>query len=174
MPVVQTALESPDGQSYYTLYPLRPGTTVFEVRQLLPYTDRSYQYIKKFYFDMGSLDIGVFPRDMVLSGQDLEKIQTGSQENFSVYVNPPIKAGTEVVWLFSGGTPVTETASSQPAGEFTVQAMPNFVGRNVFIIGPLLLMGFVLVLWYAFNNPIQASGKHDGAGSKVKGRRSKV
>jgi hypothetical protein len=174
MPVVQTALESPDGQSYYSLYPLRPGTTVFEVQQLLPYTNRSYQYIKKFYFDMGSMDIGVFPRDMVLSGQNLEKIAVGSQENFSVYMSPPIEAGTEVVWSFSGGTPVTETASSQRAGEFAIQAMPNFVGRNAFIIGPLLLMGFILVLWYAFNHPMQEAGKHDGVGLKVKGRKSKV
>ena len=36
MPVVQPALESADGQSYYSQYPLRPGTTTFEVQQTLP------------------------------------------------------------------------------------------------------------------------------------------
>lgn len=153
MPVTQTALESPDGQSYYTLYPLRPGTTQFAVEQLLPYTNRSYTYTKEFYFDMGSVNIGVLPMDVVLSGQDVKKIQTNSQENFSVYMSPPVKAGTKVEWTFSGGTPVSPTASSQAAGGSTVQALPNFVGRNTFIIGPFLLMGFILVLWYAYNHP---------------------
>ena len=164
MSVVQTAFESPDGQSYYSLYPLRPGTTVFEVQQLLPYATRSYTFVKKFYLDMGPLDIGVLPRDMVLSGQDLRKIPTDSQQDFSVYVSPPIKAGTEVTWTFSGGTPAAETASSQPAGQSSVTAMPNLVDRNSLIIGPLLLMGLVLVLWYAFNLDRKP---------KIKGRRSK-
>jgi hypothetical protein len=151
MPVVQTALESPDGQSYYSLYPFRPGTTVFEVQQLLPYTNRTYTYTKKFYFDMGPLDIGVIPQDVVLSGADLEKLQMDSQQDFSVYVCPPVKAGTEVVWTFSGGTPVSESAASEANGGPMVTAMPGFVGRNALIIGPLLLMGFIIVLWYAFN-----------------------
>lgn len=165
MPVVQTALESPDGQSYYSLYPLRPGTTVFEVQQLLPYTDRSYTYTKKFYLDIGPMDIGVLPQDMDLSGQDLEKMQVDSQE-FSVYVSPPVKAGTEVVWTFSGGTPISESVSSEPAGGSTVMAMPSFVGRNALIIGPLLLMGFILVLWYAFNHTKSVSSTHESAGKK--------
>ncbi|MDR0311737.1 MAG: hypothetical protein LBJ21_09135, partial [Acidobacteriota bacterium] len=37
MPLTQSALESADGKSYYSLYPLRPGGTIFEVRQTLPY-----------------------------------------------------------------------------------------------------------------------------------------
>jgi hypothetical protein len=153
MPLVQTALESPDGQSYYSLYPLRPGTTVFEVQQLLPYANRSYRYVKKFYLDMGPIDIGVLPQDMALSGKDIAKIQTDSVNNIAVYVSPAVKAGSEVTWLFSGGTPVSEGASSETAGDSVVTEMPNFVGRNVTIIGPLLLLGFVLVLWYAFNHP---------------------
>ena len=39
MPLVQAPLESPDGQSYYSLYPLRPGVTSFEVQQVLPYSN---------------------------------------------------------------------------------------------------------------------------------------
>ncbi len=153
MPVVQTALESPDGQTYYSPYPVRPGTTRFEVQQVLPYTYRSYTLTKKFYFDAGPVNIGVLPHDMVLSGPDLKKIQTNTQENFSVYVSPPLKAGAEVEWTISGGTPISETAASQPAGDSRVEARPNFVGRNILIIGPFLLMGFVLVLWYAYNRP---------------------
>jgi hypothetical protein len=166
MPVVQMALESSDGQSYYNLYPFRPGTTVFEVQQLLPYTNRSYTYTKKFYFDMGPLDIGVIPQDVVLSGADLEKLQTGSQQDFSVYVGPRVKAGTEVVWTFSGGTPVSESAASEAAGGPMITVMPGFVGRNAPIIGPLLLMGFVLVLWYAFNHPKGVSGAPDDGAKK--------
>ena len=37
MPVTQSPLESADGQSYYSLYPLRPGSTTFDVSQALPY-----------------------------------------------------------------------------------------------------------------------------------------
>ena len=33
MPLVQAPLESADGQSYYSLYPLKPGITTFEVQQ---------------------------------------------------------------------------------------------------------------------------------------------
>jgi len=153
MPVVQTALESPDGKSYYSLYPLRPGTTRFEIHQLLPYTNGSYTYEKKFYWDSGPLNIGVIPSDMALSGQNLRKTQTDSQQNFSVYASSPIKAGAEVVWTLSGGTPVSETAASQGAGGSTLEIMPGYVGRNTLIIGPILLMGLILVLWYEFNHP---------------------
>jgi hypothetical protein len=151
LPLVQSALESADGQSYYSLYPLRPGITTFEVQQLLPYTNRSYTYIQKFYQDVGRIDIGVIPRDMALSGKGLSKIQTDSDRNFSVYTSTPVKAGSEVMWTFSGGTPVPDTQSSEIAADSTVAAMPNSVGRDSLFIGPLLLMGFILVLWYAFN-----------------------
>ncbi len=151
MPLVQSALESSDGKSYYSLYPLRPGSTTFEVQELLPYPNRSYTYVKRFYQDVESIDVGVIPQDMVLSGKGLSKIQADPQKNFSVYMSAPVKAGTEEVWQFSGGTAVQETASPDTAGEPEVSTMPNAVGGNAMIIGPLLLMGFVLVLWYAFN-----------------------
>ena len=161
LPLVQSALESADGKSYYSLYPLRPGVTTFEVQQLLPYTNKSYKYVKRFYQDVRSIDIGVTPQDLVVSGSGLSRAQTDSQRNFAVYVSKPVKAGTEVAWTFSGGTAVPEAAAPQEApqgaaqgtgGEAEVTAVPNDVGRNALIIGPLLLMGFVLVLWYAFNH----------------------
>jgi hypothetical protein len=158
MPLVQSALESADGNSYYSLYPLRPGITKFEAQLLLPYGNRSFRYVKTFYQDLGSVNIGVIPADMVLSGQGLAKIQTDAQRNFSVYASAAVKAGTEYVWEFSGGTPVPETESAAASGEAEVTAMPNAIGRNLLIIGPLLLLGFVLVLWYAFSRSHGASG----------------
>lgn len=161
MALVQSALESADGSSYYTLYPLRPGITKFEVQQLLPYAGKNYTYTKKFYQDIRSINVGVIPQDLGLSGEGLTKIQTDSQKNFSVYAGAPIKAGTEVVWKFSGGAAVPDAESGGTSDENQVTAMPNIIGRNAMIIGPLLLMGFVLVLWYGFNRA--ESGTH-GAG----------
>jgi hypothetical protein len=152
LPLVQSALESADGQSYYSLYPLRPGITTFEVRQILPYTNRSYIYTKKFYQDVGPFDIGVIPRDLLLSGKGLSKIQSDSQRNFSVYMSSPITAGSEVTWTFSGGTSVSESEFAGSASGSMVTVMPNSVSRNSLIIGPLLLMGFILTLWFAFNH----------------------
>jgi hypothetical protein len=152
MPLVQSALESPDGQSYYSQYPLRPGITTFEVQQVLPYQNRSYTFAKKFFQDVNALNIGVIPQDMALSGQGLSKIQTDSGKNFSVYRSLPVKAGSEVTWSISGGTVVEEPRQPTDAeGESNITSMPNAVGRNALIIGPLLLAGFILVLWYAFN-----------------------
>jgi hypothetical protein len=153
MPLVHSALESPDSQSYYSQYPLRPGITAFEVQQVMPYQNRSYTFTKKFFQDVNSLSIGVIPKDMTLSGQGLSKMQTESDKNFSVYVISPVKAGLEVTWNFSGGT-VVEEPQQPPAeaqGESNITSMPNAVGRNALIIGPLLLAAFILVLWYAFN-----------------------
>jgi hypothetical protein len=166
MPLIQSALESPDGQSYYSLFPLRPGVTTFETQLLLPYANKSYTYTQKFFHDSGPITIGVTPQDMVVSGNGLSKIQTDSQKNIAVYRSAPIKAGTEVVWTFSGGTPVAQAESSEAAGDFTVTAMPNSVGRNALLIGPLLLMGFILVLWYAFNHA--ATGSSKGADFRVR------
>ena len=42
MPVVQSPLESPDGENYYTLFPLKPGKTTIETFELLPYKAREY------------------------------------------------------------------------------------------------------------------------------------
>jgi hypothetical protein len=165
MPLVQPALESADGKSYYSLYPLRPGVTTFEVQQILPYANRSYTYTRRFYQDAGPIDIGVIPQDLTLSGRGLSKIETNTQNNFAVYRSAPIKAGSEIVWTFSGGTPVSGPESSETAGSnSTVTAMPGSVGRNALIIGPLLLLGFILVLWYAFsrsqNGSREAGGTH--------------
>jgi hypothetical protein len=148
MPLVQSALESADGKSYYSLYPLRPGTTTFEVQQLLPYANKRYTFVKRFYQDIPKLDVGVLPQDVVLSGTGLSKIQGDSQKSFSVYSSVPVKAGAEVVWEFSGGTAESEPAAAE--GEQQVTPMPNAVGRNAMILGPLFLMGLVLVLWYAY------------------------
>jgi hypothetical protein len=155
MPLVQSALESADGSSYYSLYPLRPGVTTFEVQQLLPYRNKGYTYVKRFYQDVRTMDIGVIPQDVALSGSGLSKIQTDPQRNFSVYSSTPVKAGTEVAWSFSGGTAVPETpaAPETTTGQPEVTTMQNAVGRNTLIIGPLLMMGLVLVLWFAFNRP---------------------
>jgi len=159
MPLVQAPLESPDGQSYYSQYPLKPGTTVFEVQQVLPYSTQTYAYKKMFYQDVAALDIAVMPSDMVLSGQGLTKISTDAQQNFSIYRSSPIKAGTEVTWTFSGGTSAPQTKSAETGGELSVEARPDVIRRNALIIGPLLLLGFVLILWYAFNRGATDSQK---------------
>ncbi len=161
MPVLQSPLESPDGQSYYSLYPLRPGTTTFDVAQALPYENQTYVYRKKFYQDVPALNIGVGPQDMTLSGEGVKRIQTDAAQNFTVYSAGPFKAGTEVVWTFSGGTPVAEAPAPPPtapaAAEPSVRPMPSPIAQNALIIGPMLLAGFLVVLWYAQN--------HGGAGS---------
>jgi hypothetical protein len=149
MPVVQAPLESPDAQSYYSLYPLKPGITTFEAQQVLPYASRNYAYTAKFYQDIASLDVGVSPADMTLTGRGLSKVSVDEQQNFAIYRISPIKAGSEIAWTFSGGTPVTESNASESSENSRVEASPEIIGRNALVIGPLLLMGFVLVLWYA-------------------------
>jgi hypothetical protein len=151
MPLVQSALESADGKSYYSLYPLRPGVTTFEVQESLPYPNRNYRYVTRFYQDIPELKIGVIPQDLVLSGRGVSKIETDAKNNFASYRSSPIKAGTEVDWTISGGTPDTEPQPSEAESGPPVQTMPNDIERNAMVIGPLLLLGFVLALWYAFN-----------------------
>jgi hypothetical protein len=154
MPLTQTPLESPDGQSYYSIYPLRPGVTTFEVRQILPYQNKSYIFRKRFFYDANAFNIGVIPYDTNLSGDGLSKIQTDVEKNFSVYRGGQVKAGTEVVFTLSGGTtsPGTQTSSeTTDSGQTTIRSFPNTVGLNAATIVSLLLMGFVLVLWYAIN-----------------------
>ncbi len=152
MPVTQSPLESPDGQSYYTLYPLRPGPTTFEIQQALPYQN-GYTYRKKFYQDISSLEIDVMPRDMKVVGEGLTQVPTDAAQNFAVYFKGLIKAGTEVVWTFSGGTPVVDAPGTEtPAAEEpAIRPMPTLVGQNALIIGPLLLVGLTSILWYAHN-----------------------
>ena len=156
MPLMQSPLESADGQSYYSLFPLRPGQTTFEVEESLPYTDQKYTLRKKFYYDVASYRIGVIPQDMLISGEGLTKLKSDAQKNFSIYSGGPVKAGTEVVWTLSGGTPVVETQEA-PSGESQVKGMPTGLARYAMIIGPLLLIGFLVVLWYGVNN-LSAAG----------------
>ena len=85
MPLTQSALESADGESYYSLQPLRPGGTIFEVHQALPYTDRKYVYEKKFFQDIPEFSVGVIPLDMKLSGGGIKKVEDHTAENFAVY-----------------------------------------------------------------------------------------
>jgi hypothetical protein len=162
MPVNQSPLESPDGQSYYSLYPLRPGKTTFEVSQLLPYQNGTYTYRKKLYHDMPALSLGVIPKDMKLSGEGLTQTQTGAAQEFAFYSSGPIQAGTEVAWIFTGGTPVAEAqappAAQEPMAEGGVRPMPTLVGQNATLIGPLLLVGLVLILWYAHNRVMASAG----------------
>jgi hypothetical protein len=151
MPLVQSALESADGKSYYSRYPLRPGVTIFEVQELLPYTDRNFKYVVTFYQDIPDLKIGVVPQDLEISGEGLSKIETDSHNNFAVYASSPVKAGTERIWTLSGGTLDSEPQPSETEGRSPIQTVPTDIERNALIIGPLLLLGFVLVLWYAFH-----------------------
>ncbi len=167
MPVTQPPLESADGESYYSLYPLRPGITEFDVQQMLPYQNGSYTYAKKFYQDIPSLNIGVIPRDMKVSGEGLVQVQVDAEKNFAVYSSGPIQAGSEVVWTFSGGTPVAEApAAAAPPQDFRVVTMPAIVVQDAMLIGPLLLIGFLLVLWYAHRRGFAASGQTQEARAK--------
>ena len=176
MPLVQSPLESPDGQSYYSLYPLRPGITTFEIHEALPYTNRSYTYHKKFYQDVGAIQIGVMPQDVAVSGDGLNKVEADPQKNFAVYTIGPVKAGTEVTWTFSGGTPIAEPAdaATQNAGESKVKPIPTSVGQNALVIGPLLLMGMIVALWYAFNQIQARSPNSDLRTKELRERREQL
>ncbi len=151
MALIDNALESADGKSYYSLYALRPGPTTFEVDQSYPYSSRSYTLRKTFYNDVASFQIGVIPGDMTLEGEGLRRVRDDVQGNFAVYESGPIQAGTELVWNFSGGTPVAAPTQQADAGRGQIRPMANLVGRNAIVIGPLLLLGLVVVLWYAYS-----------------------
>jgi hypothetical protein len=123
--------------------------------------------------------IGVVPQDMALSGEGLKKTQVDAAQNFSVYASAPIKAGTKLEWTFSGGTPVKETASApataSESAKDAVTALPGSVGRNALIIGPLLLLGFILVLWYAYNRVPDKSQKTPESGLReIQARRESL
>jgi hypothetical protein len=152
--LAQNPLESPDGTSYYTLYPLRPGTTTFEVEYVLPYHDRKYTFRKRVYEDISFFQIGLIPRDLVVAGEGLTLVHENEERNFAVYSGGPIRAGAEITWTFSGGTPMA--ASSGESDRVSVRPMPTSVGRNALLIGPLALMTLVLVLWYAMNRTAAA------------------
>jgi hypothetical protein len=162
MPVPEAPLESADGQSYYSRYPLRPGTTTIEISQAFPYQKGTYTYKKKFFQDVSKVNIGVIPQDMNVSGEGLTKVQVNAAQNFAVYSTGPIKAGTEVAWTFSGGTPVAEASAAPetaaPEQQPSILPMPTPVGQNAIFIGSLLLLGFLLILWYAGRRIIPAAG----------------
>ena len=149
MPLTQSALESADGESYYSLYPLRPGNTIFEVHQTLPYADGKYVFEKKFFQDISEILVGVIPFDMTLSGGDLKKTEDHEAENFSVYAAGAVGANDTVTWTFAGGTPVLEMEDGHGWGETTIMAMDGIVGRNALTIGSIILAVFVLMLIFA-------------------------
>jgi hypothetical protein len=149
MPLTQSALESADGESYYSLYPLRPGITSFEVHQTLPYTDGKYVYVKKFFQDIPEFPIGVMPIDMAFSGGDLEKIEEHAEENFAVYAAGAVKADDAVTWTFTGGTPVMIMDSEHGLGETAIEARDGIIGRNALPIGSVIFMVFILALWFS-------------------------
>ncbi len=148
MPVTQPMLESADGQSYYSLYALRPGMTTFDVEQALPYAERRYTYRKRFQYDVEALQVGVIPADMEFSGEGLSRTETDPQRNFAVYSGGPFKAGTEVVWTFGGGTPVSVQPPAGGGAGSRVTTMPNRVSRHAMVVGPLLLVAFFALLWF--------------------------
>lgn len=175
MPVVQSALESSDGKSYYSLYPLRPGKTKIDVFQLLPYEGLNYTYAKKFFYKTPAVDIGVIPMDMEISGTGLSRVRTDSEKNLAVYRCEPMQAGTEVKWVFSGGTPVAEQESASESTGSGIQSIPNDVDRNAGIIAPLLLLALVAVLWYAFNRKgIDARSASNAGKRELKQRREDI
>jgi hypothetical protein len=177
MPLAQSPLESPDGQSYYSLYPLRPGVTSFEVEQVLPYHDRTYTYRKRFYQDVESFQIGIIPGDLTVTGEGLTRLQSDAERNFVVYAGGPVKAGTEVVWTFSGGTPVVTEVEPQggTGGGSTVKPFATTIGQHTLVVGPLLLMGFVVVLWYAFSRfPEKAIKGNDPRTKELRERREQL
>jgi hypothetical protein len=172
MPLNQPPLESADGQSYYSLYPLRPGKTRFELEQTLPYHERSYTYRKKFFQDTPAYQIGVIPRDMEVKGDGLQKFHDDQKMNFAFYSGSPLKAGTEVAWVFAGGTPV---AAADDSGESRIKPFPTAVGQRALWIGPLLLITLIAVLWYAFNSiPAKLSKSQDPRIKELRDRRDRL
>ncbi len=175
MPLIQSPLESQDGQYYYSLYPLRPGVTTFEIDQQLPYPAGTYTLKKKFYNDVNSYEIGVIPQDMTVTGAGLAKLQTDPKRNFSVYQGGPVKAGAELVWTFSGGTPVVEPSPAETRGETRVEHVPDTIARNALILGPLVLIGFVVVLWYAVHRiPEESAQARDARIKELRMRRDRL
>ncbi len=167
MPVVQSPLESPDGKTYYTLYPLKPGKTTIDVFQLLPYSNREYTYIKKFHYGVPSIEIAVTPIDTDFSGEGLTRIRTDTEQNIAVYRSDAIEAGTEVTWTFSGGTPLVEQESRPAASGSQIRTETNTIERNAGIIAPIILLGFILVLWYAISRK-DANSSANGSSRKRK------
>jgi len=175
MPLNQSPLESSDGRSYYSLFPLKPGTTTFEIDQEFPYRDGSYSYVARFYYDAASYEIGAIPADMKVSGEGLRQVSSDPQKNFAVYAGGPVKSGSEVAITFSGGTPVAEQPPAAESGESKVKPMPTMVGQNTLVIGPLVLLGLVAVLWFAVNRIPEAAGPNpDPRARELRSRRDQL
>jgi hypothetical protein len=60
----------------------------------------------------------------------------------------------------------------EPPASGSVKPAPTDVGRNALIIGPLLLMGLVVVLWFAYNH-MQTSAP-DSRAKELKERREQL
>ena len=149
MPLTQSALESADGESYYSLYPLRPGATIFEVHQTLPYSDGKYVFEKKFFQDVPEFPVGVIPLDMTLSGDNLKKTEDYAAENFAVYSYGSVASGDTATWTFAGGTPTAAMEHDHEFGETTIIAIDGVVGRNALTIGSIIMTFFILTLLFA-------------------------
>jgi len=123
-----------------------------------------------------SFEIGVVPADTALTGEGLVKLQADARENFAVYRSGPIKAGTEVAWTFTGGTPVAQPAAGAASGqEAKVTPMPNAIGRNALIVGPFVLIAFIAVLWYATSQmPGDTSKSRDPLFKTLRERRDQL
>ena len=168
MPLQQSPLESADGASYYSLYPVRPGKTKFEIEYTLPYHDRTYSYRKKFFNAIDRFQLGVAPHDIAVAGVGLQKVHDEAARNIAIYSGPPLVPGGEVVWTFSGGSAMAAAAGG---GESKIKPLPNDVGRNSLLIGPLVLMAFITVLWYAHNRLAKAPKAQDSRVRELRGRR---
>ena len=145
MPLTQSALVSTDGESYYSIYPLRPGGTIFEVHHFMPYADMEYVYEKKFFQDISEFSIGVIPFDMTISGRGIEKTEEYAAENFAVYGVDAVSAGDIVTWTFTGGTPGDDNPEHD---ESTIVAQDGFVGQNALTIGTMILSVFIIALYF--------------------------
>jgi len=158
MPLTQSALESADGESYYSLYPLRPGITTFEVHQMLPYTDGAYIYEKKFFQGIPEFPVGVRPIDMTLSGGGLKKTEDHPAENFAIYEADAVNADDGVAWTFTGGTPIPSMGDGHGWGETTIEVRNGVVGRNAPAIGSMILAAFIITLLFALSRPRRRPG----------------
>jgi hypothetical protein len=175
LPLTQAPLESADGTYYYSLYPLRPGVTTFEVGQLFPYGEEGFTYRHRFYQDVAAVNIGVLPAGMNLSGEGIRRVESASGPQLAVYSAGPFRAGTEVVWTFRGGAPIAEEPPPAAAQESQIRPMPTLVGRNALIIGPLLLIGLITILWYAHSRlMVQPADGREARVQELRDRREQL
>ena len=127
---------------------------------------------KEFFQNVDFFQIGVIPQDMNVEGAGLKRVRVDTAKNIAVYAGGPVNAGSELRWTFSGGTPV---AASEGSGEARIRPMPNLVGQYAFVIGPLMLMAFMVALWYAFNNlPEKQPKGHDPRTRELRALRDRL